>query len=216
MNTELLSCKSLTTGLLIPARQFQQAELNKLYASVTEQYPFQALQHLPDGIRMANPENDIIIQGGMPPNPGRLQINDNNIFHFNPAKERALHLFEMVTEHLGIQQFLTFGVKLNAFLPTDGPTATEVIESSALSSFRPVLDSLGTGRQGAGFRVVLNNSGVFDLKVEPFFADLSQIFVELDVQYTEPLNGLDAVEAQMNRAYDFFDGNVREMLGKMG
>jgi hypothetical protein len=215
LNVELLNCRRLTTGVLFPARQFSPGELNRLYATVTDRYPFQTLQHLPDGIRMANPDNDCVVQGGQIPQPGRIQVNDNNIFHFEPAKERTLDLFDIVCTHLNIQQFLTFGVKLTAFLPSEGETAAEVLENSVFAGFRSQLALLGEGRQGTGFRVVLRSDGAYDLRIEPFFTDLSQLYVELDVQYPEPFSGLIPVEERMNRAYRFLNEDVRELLRQL-
>ncbi len=215
LNTELLSCRRLTTGLMFPARQFQPGELNRLYAQVTEQYPYQTLQHLPDGVRMANPENDCIIQGGQIPNPGRIQINENDFFHFEAAKQKVLQVFRIVCDELSVQQFLAFGVKLTAFLPTQDRSSAEIIENSALGGFKPLLDELGTGRQGTGLRVVLHNDGVFDLRIEPFFGDLSNLYIELDLQQPEPFNNLDSLDARMSRAYKFLNEDIRTMLGHM-
>jgi len=215
LNTQLLNCRRLTTGMLFPTRQFQPGELNRLYATVTEHYPFQSLQHLPDGVRMANNDNDCIIQGGAAPQPGRVQVNENNIFHFEPAKQRALELFEIVCRELNIHQFLTFGVKLTAFLPTDGPNSAEILENSAFAGFRGALDALGPGRQGTGLRVVLNNNGAYDLRIEPFFTDLSQLYVELDVQHHEPFSGILSVEEKMNGAYRFLTEEVRDVLEQL-
>lgn len=216
MNTDLLNCQRMTAGVLFPTRQFQPSELNRLYATVTEHHPYQSLQHLPDGVRMANPDGDCIVQGGQIPNPGRLQVNENNIFHFEPAKEKALDLFDIVSQNLKIKQYLTFGVKLTAFLPVEGPTASQIIENSAFASFRPVLDILGTGRVGCGLRVVIHNNGAHDLKIEPFFGDLTKLFIELDVQHHEPFAALPPLEEKMNSAFRFLNEDVRAMLSEMG
>jgi len=215
MDTSLLNCRRMTTGLLFPARQFQPGQLNRLYASVTDRYPYQTLQHLPDGVRMANPEDDCILQGGQPPNPGRLQVNENNIFHYEAAKEKALGVFQAVCTEMDIQQFLTFGVKLTAFLPVEGANAAQMLENSALAGLKPYLDRLGQGRQGTGLRVVIHNQGAFDLKIEPFFNDISQLYIEEDAQFPEPMAGLQAVEQKMDRAYRFLNEDVREFLAEL-
>ena len=51
MNLELLTCRRLTAGLIYPPLSVQPADLNRLYVIITERYPYQSLQHLPDGIR---------------------------------------------------------------------------------------------------------------------------------------------------------------------
>jgi hypothetical protein len=61
----------------------------------------------------------------------------------------------------------------------------------------------------------LRSDGAYDLRIEPFFTDLSQLYVELDVQYPEPFSGLIPVEERMNRAYRFLNEDVRELLRQL-
>ena len=209
MNPELLTCRRLTAGLLYPPIPLQSVDLNRLYAIVTERYPYQSLQHLPDGIRMANPDSDCFVQ------ETRIQLNEN-VMYFQASKEKCMDIFNLVTEKLGIQQFLTFGVKLTGFLPLDSPSdATEFIESRALAVNREQWDILGDGRQGTGLRIVLHQDGIHELKIEPFFGDTSQLFVELDVQHPQPFNGLGEVEGKMSAAYDFMFTNVKDFLASL-
>ncbi len=148
LNTQLLNCRRLTTGMLFPTRQFQPGELNRLYATVTEHYPFQSLQHLPDGVRMANNDNDCIIQGGAAPQPGRSGEREQH-FHFDRRSIGRLSFLRSSAE-LKLHQFLTSGLKLTDFLPTDGPNSAEILENSAFAGSGR-LDALGRGRRGPGW-----------------------------------------------------------------
>ncbi|MCC6483917.1 MAG: hypothetical protein IT209_03635 [Armatimonadetes bacterium] len=223
MNTELLNARRMTAGLLFPGRPFEASEMNRLYAAVTEQFPYQNLQHLPNGVRMYNPENDCIITMGSAPgqnNPGeagRLQINDANIFHFELTKEKTLQVFEMVSENLNIQQFLTFGVKLTSFMPVEDAGAAALLENSVFSAFKTQLNQLSGERKGCGMRLVTHsNNGAYDLRIEPFFSDLSQLYVELDVQFgANPISGVDPVETMMDSAYQFLNEDVRHLISQM-
>jgi len=209
MNPELLTCRRLTAGLLYPPLALQSVDLNRLYAMITERYPYQSLQHLPDGIRMANPDSDCFVQ------QTRIQINEN-VMYFQASKEKCLDIFRSVTEKLGVQQFLTFGIKLTAFLPMSKPdNAAEFLESDALAIKPDQWELLGPGRRGAGLRVVLHQNGVHELKIEPFFNDLTQLYVELDVQHPEPFSGLETVEPWMDSAYDFLFTNAKSFLGSL-
>ncbi len=204
MNSELLTCRKLTVGLVFQPYQLQQPQVNRIYADITERYPYQTLQHLPDGARMANPNGDFFIQ------TTRMQVNES-VDHFQSSKEKILDLFKITQEKLHIPQFVTFGIKLVAFLPVSGPfNAAQIIENSALSSIKDNLDLLGPGRQGAGLRFVLHQDGVHELKIEPFFGDLTQLYVELDVQHPNPFNELDLIELRMDAAYDYL---FREVSG---
>ncbi len=126
---------------------------------------------------MANPTGDFFIQAT------RMQVNDT-VDYFQSSKERAIDLFRLAQDKLNVPQFATFGIKLTAFLPLeDGPNAAQLIENSALASIKDNLELLGPGRQGVGLRCVLHQDGVHELKIEPFFGDLTQLYVELDVQH---------------------------------
>ena len=205
MKTELLTCRRLTAGVVYPPYQLQQQQVNRIYADITERYPFQTLQHLPDGARMANPAGDFFIQ------TTRMQINEN-VDYFQSSKEKTLDLFGMAQTRLNVPQFVTFGIKLTAFLPVEGATSAEVLENTALSSIKDYMEILGPGRKGAGLRFVLHQDGVHELKIEPFFNDLSQLYVELDVQHPSPFNDLETVEPRMDAAYDYLFREVQGFL----
>jgi len=204
MKTELMTCRRLTAGIVYPPYQLQPQQVNRIYAEISERYPFQTLQHLPDGARMANPAGDFFIQNT------RMQINENVEF-FQPSKEKSLDLFQMAQSKLCVPQFVTFGIKLTAFLQLeDDQDASTVIENSALAAVKDNMDILGPGRKGVGLRFVLHQDGVHELKIEPFFNDLSQLYVELDVQHPSPFNDLSLIEARMDAAYDYL---FREVAG---
>jgi len=206
MNPELLTLRRLTAGVLFPPRALQPVEVNRIYAAITERFPYQSLQHLPDGARMANPEGDCFIQHG------RIQINES-VMHFQATKEKCMELFEIVQDHLKIPQFMTFGIKLTAFLPmNEAPRAAQFVEEKMLTSLSDKLSLLGEGRQGIGIRIVLHREGIHELKVEPFFNDLSQVYVELDVQHPTPFNDILSVERKMDAAYDYLFGQIRDFL----
>ncbi len=206
MNPELIGCRRLTAGLIFPPIALQNVNLNRLYADITERFPYQNLQHLPDGIRMANQDSDCFVQ------QNRIQVNEN-VMHFQASKEKVMEIFKIAREWLGLQQFLTFGVKLTAFLPFDGPgEAAQFIEGKMLAVSAAQWDLLGAGRRGTGLRIVLHQAGIHELKIEPFFNDPSQLYIELDVQHPEPFTDLCDVEGKMDAAYHFVYGPVKQFL----
>jgi hypothetical protein len=204
MKSELLTCRKLTAGLVFQPYQLQHPQVNRIYADITERYPYQTLQHLPDGARMANPNGDFFIQ------TTRIQINEA-VDHFQSTKEKTLDMFNIAQDKLQIPQFITFGIKLVAFLPIDGPmNSAQALENTALGSIKNNLELLGPGRQGAGLRFVLHQDGVIELKIEPFFSDVQQLYVELDVQHPNPFNDLSIIESRIDAAYDYL---FREVSG---
>ncbi len=209
MNFELLTLRRLTVGLLYQPVALQTVDLNRLYALITENYAYQALQHLPDGVRMANADNDCFIQ------QSRIQLNEE-VMYFAASKEKCLDIFRVVTSKLGLNQFVNFGVKLTAFMPMDDENAaTKFIESRALAVRPEEWEILGAGRQGTGLRIVLHRDGVHELRIEPFFSDSSQLYVELDVQHPEPFTGLESLDGKMDAAYSFMFDNVKPFLNAL-
>jgi hypothetical protein len=192
--------------VVYPPYQLQQQQVNRIYADITERYPYQTLQHLPDGARMANPAGDFFIQ------TTRLQVNEN-VDYFQSTKAKAMELFGLAQAKLEIVQFMTFGVKLTAFLPMgEGADAAVVLENAALKSIKDNVELLGPGRKGVGLRFVLHQDGVHELKIEPFFSDTTQLYVELDVQHPNPFNDLSVVEPRMDAAYDYLFREVQGFL----
>lgn len=184
----------------------QQQQVNRIYADVTERYPYQTLQHLPDGARMANPAGDFFIQ------TTRFQVNEN-VDYFQSTKEKTVELFEIAQAKLSVPQFMTFGVKLTGFLPMEeGANAAEVLENTALGSIKDNMELLGPGRKGVGLRFVLHQDGVHELKIEPFFSDVNQLYVELDVQHPNPFNDIRQIEPKMDAAYDYLFREVQGFL----
>jgi hypothetical protein len=209
MNPELLTCRRMTAGLVYPPIGLQPVTVNRLYAEISERYPYQALSHLPDGARMANPQSDCFIQ------QTRVQVNEE-IVHFQTAKEKTLDIFNTIQEHLEIPQFLTFGVKLTAFASLDEPGAAVAFVEEQMLGVGERLDLLGEGRQGTGIRIVLHRDGVHELKIEPFFNDTTQLYVELDVQHPTPFLSLEGLEEKFDATYNYLFGEVVRFLGQFG
>ena len=206
MNPEIMTCQRFTAGIIYPPLQLQTVDLNRLYAAITERYDYQSLTHLSDGIRMANPNGDCFVQ------VGRVQVNEG-VVHFQSSKEKTLDIFRTVAEWLHVRQFMNFGIKLTAFLPLDRPgAASEFVESNLLAVTTDQWALLGPGRKGAGLRIVLHQNGVHDVRIEPFYNDTSQLYIELDVQHPEPFNSLDGLEEKMDAVYEYLFGNLKDFL----
>ena len=210
MNPELLTLRHFTAGIIYPPLQLQPVDLNRLYAAITERYPYGSFQHLPDGAQMTNPDGNCIIQ------QTRMQVNEA-VMHFPATQEKCMDLFRVIQDRLRVPQFLTFGVKLTAFVPLKAPPdGARFMEDNVLAGLKDRLGELGEGRQGAGLRVVLHRDGIHEVKIEPFYNDLSQVYVELDVQHPTPFNNLSDVEPKMTAAYDYLFGEIARFIGSFG
>lgn len=205
MNTELLACRRLTVGIVFPAFTLEHAHVNRIYADVTERFPYQQMQHLPDGGRMSNQAGDFFIQ------TTRMQVNEN-IDYFHSTKDKTLELFNIAQTRMNVPQFTNFGVKLTAVLPVEGKDAAAAIERSVFKSVRESLDKLGTDRKGVGIRIIIHKEGIHEIKIEPLFSDMSQIYIDLDIQYPQPFSDINSIEPKLGAAYDFLFGEIRSFI----
>lgn len=212
MNLDLMTCRRFTGGIVFPPIALQRNDLTRLYSEITERYDYSSFAFLPDGARMAHLEDELIIQ------PSRVQITETVPVHFNITKEKALDLYRRIAERLGIRQYLAFGTKLIAFQPADGPfSSATFIEKNVLKIDPAQLDLLGDGRRGTGMRANFHkDQAIYELRIEPFFMDLSQIYIELDAQFPQPFTDLSGLEPLMDKAYGYLFKEVREFLGAAG
>jgi len=61
-------------------------------------------------------------------------------------------------------------------------------------------------------RVLLVQDGLINLHIEPLFNDTSELYIDLDIQYSEPFIGLDSVGPKMDAAYEYLFGSVLGFL----
>ena len=96
------------------------------------------------------------------------------------------------------------------------PDATAFMEKRILAGLHDKLDLLGEGRQGTGLRIILHRDGIHEVRIEPFYNDLSQLYVEVDVQHPSPFANLSDVEGKMTAAYDYLFGEVARFIESFG
>jgi len=210
MNVDLLTVRRFTAGVIYPPITLTRNDLTFLFDWISQRFDYNTLSLLPDGARIAQGENEIYIQNA------RTQVNEAVATHFHMVKERATRIFETVMEQLRVTQFQVFGVKLIAFQPANG-SAAALLEDRLLAATPAQLAILGAGRRGTGFRLnFLKDNANYDLRIEPYFADLSQIFVELDVNYQVPMASLQEMGPRMDRVYEYLFGEVRQFLASLG
>ena len=61
----------------------------------------------------------------------------------------------------------------------------------------------------------MKREGIYELKIEPFFNDPSQLFIELDIQYIGDFNDLKQIEPKMDNAYNYLFGEIKDFLSSL-
>jgi len=154
---------------------------------------------------MSNATGDFFIQ------TTRMQVNEN-IDYFHATKDKTIDLFNIAQTRMNVPQFTNFGVKLTASLPAEGKDAAAAVERGIFKSVRSSLDKLSTDRKGIGMRVVIHKEGIHEIKIEPLFSDMTQIYIDLDVQYPQPFTEIKSIEPKLAAAYDFLFGEIRSFI----
>jgi hypothetical protein len=211
INADQMQGRRLTAGVLYPPADLPRTQLTKLYAAISEKYPeYQTFSALPDGAILAGTAGNCIIQAG------RLQLNED-FGVFQVTKEKFVDVMRVVTERLGISQFVQFGVKIAATAPMRSPMqAGQFLEEALLKLSGDQLDRLGTKRAGAGLRAFVERDGATcTLQIEPLFQDQSHVFLEVDAQYADPFTKLDDIEAKIQRVYDYVFTDVKGFIGEL-
>lgn len=198
----------MTAGLLYPPASIDRQALANFYAQASGVFEFTAFNLLPDGAQMAvapHPDADnLIIQ------PQRSQINMALGAPFEAVRQRAAAQFDAVRQFLRLGQFQAFGVKIMGAFALGEPGAA-YLEHRLVRQDAP-LDRLGLGRVGTGFRFNFQRDGVWDVRLEPLFRDVSQIFVEVDAQRTEPFSDLKVADAWMEEVERYCRREVVDFL----
>lgn len=198
----------MTAGILYNPVNTDRAMLANFYAQASEVFQFDTFNLMPNGGRMAvgpQPEaDDLIIE------PNRAQVNMNIVAPFEAVRQRAVAQFDAVRQLLRLNSYLAFGVKLVGSFALGEPGA-DFLENRLVRSDAP-LDRLGVGRVGTGFRFNFQRDGIWDVRLEPLFQDVSQIFVDIDAQRTEPFTDLAVADDWMAHVEQYTRREVSDFL----
>jgi hypothetical protein len=187
--------RRLTAGILYPPVHVDRQALTGFYAQASSTFEFSTFNLLPDGGRMAlgpaGNEDDLIIQ------PTRAQVNMNMGAPFEAVKQRAMAQFDAVRQFLRLGQFQAFGVKIIGSFSLGEPSP-KFLQNRLIRDDAP-LDRLGHGIVGTGFRFNFQRNGIWDVRLEPLLVDVSQIYVDVDAQKTEPFANLKEADDWMEQ-----------------
>ena len=195
----------MTAGILYPPAPVDRQSLANFYAQASSVFEFATFNLHNAGGRMAVAEDDLIIE------PNRAQVNMNlAAAPFEAVTQRAIAQFDAVRQAFNIKEFQAFGVKILASFPLGEPSAM-FMENRLIRPDAP-LDRLGLGRVGTGFRFNFQRDGVWDVRLEPFFRDVSQIYVEVDAQKTEGFTDLKEAAAWMENVERYCRREIVDFL----
>jgi hypothetical protein len=223
MNIPVINPSSATVGVLFPPTLIPSSDLTAIYTKiVNDDKTYTAFNLLAQGARIGRSDGSYIhIE------PNRLQVQDiiqdgsTPVTPFTIAKERIVRIFKIVFEKVHPQAFFVTGIKLVAQIDTNEQNGASKFLSNAVApmSKEKIEYHLGQTLTGIGLRLSSKKEqpwqSVHELRIEPFFRDLSKIYVELDVQIPGPSQNIDALESQIEHVATYLKTNVKEFMGTL-
>ena len=85
----------------------------------------------------------------------------------------------------------------------------------AFGALKNKLAVLGGGFKGIGMRILLHEEAVRQVKIEPFFGDLSSIYIEVDTQYPKPIKSLEEIDERVDECYNYIFDNIAAFLKEL-
>lgn len=193
-----------------PPGPFSRSHLALLYSKITERYNYPTFNQLPNGAVMLRPETQSHVQL----QELLVQVNDAIDVHFDATKAKVLEIFELISQQFQLDTFANLGVKVMVRWPVSGDRqASKFLEEKYLKISDASFDILGSGRDATGLRFHFNrSSSMYDLHIQPYLQDLSKLYIDVDIQYPGPFNGLEQVGPRIQAAYTYLFGEVQRFL----
>jgi hypothetical protein len=174
----------MIVGVVFPPIALDKNDLTNLYAQVCQRYDYGQFNLGNPGAQIVGPNGNVITVL-----PNMIQITESMGLTFNSSKEKAIDIirntfFKLVQQKIKPPIILGYGIKMVSRqpLPGDNRSAEEFVLKNlqiADSQFK----LLGQEQMMGGIRLHFRrDQKEYDIKIEPWLADRSKLWVELDVQ----------------------------------
>lgn len=211
MNPELL--RSIYFGMEIvypPLTSLDKQMLTELYGQVNQRYNYVSFTLLGNGAQFnENGGSFCRIMND------RIHLSEENLqADIQIYKEKAVDIIKTFQAKTKVPIFLMQSITLRALWPcgTD-QNASEMIQERFLKIGPEDIEKLERPFAGVGLR--LNSptqENVFDIKIEPWFRDLKQIFIELRGEFPQPIQTLDIAEKRIDQVYQYLFHQISRFI----
>jgi len=211
MNPELLRTIHVSMEIVYPPiNNLDKSILTSLYADISRRYEYDSFNLLPNGAQMTNNTGSLLRVSG-----DRISFQEDNLqADIQIYKEKFFDILEMMKKLVPMPAYLFQIVILRALWPqSPGENSRDYLMNRFFQFSPDDLGRLGRPVAGSGLRVNMPSSDeVFDLKIEPWFRDVSQMFVELRGEYPVPVNDLQVLQDRIDKVYTFLFQNVSSFV----
>ena len=219
MAIPVINPTDIVIGAVFPPTALDKNTLTRVYSNIVRRYSsYGSFSFLsPGGAKISQDGvSDVIIQ------QDKLQFVEHiEALAFQHVKEKSIEIFRIVLDQVKPQIFMVLGVKLISLIEfSEENGAVKFINANMLTSLKQehlnILDLqlLGTGLRFHWLKEDPSKSQ-YDLKIEPFFRNRKNLYVELDVQFTEPVTNIfDILEKRIALAADYMKNTVKDFLNE--
>ncbi len=196
--------------------RFVGSALQELYLKISERHQFEKFELIGDqGAKLSTEavRNCEILRD-------RIVLWEDVQRSFELVTKDFVDILEIVKGKFNMPILVGFSCVLRAFwpLPT-GMDASSFIRSKALNINDDQFRLLGITVAGTGLRVNCPDRAhnkIHDFKIEPFFRDPRDLFIELASSFLEPIQTVSICEQKMKECYEFLMNNIVNFVKSFG
>ncbi len=197
--------------------RFSGSALQELYLKISEHHQFEKFESIGDqGAKLSTEAiRDCQILRD------RIMLSENVIQRsFEIVTKDFADILGIVKEKFNIPVLVDFRCVLRALwpLPTE-MDASSFLRSQALNINDDQFRLLGVPVAGTGLRVNcpdLEHNKIHDFKIEPFFRDTKNLFIELASSFPEPIQTVPICDQRMQECYEFLMNKIVSFVKSFG
>lgn len=186
--------------------QMEKNQLTELYGSINQRYHYSNFALIQNGAVFS--EQDISVCQVL---RDRINFKEENLqANIQIYKEKAIDILKMTQTKFAIPVFVFQAVTLRGLWDCDPETnSADFIRDRFLKIEPQEVEMLERPLRGVGLRF---NSPkpeeTFDFKIEPWFRDLKNLFIELRGEFLHPINNLELAERRVEQTYDYLFNKI--------
>lgn len=196
--------------------RFSGSALQELYLKISERHQFEKFELIGDqGVKLSTEAvRDCEIRRD------RIILLENLQRSFELVTKDFIDILEIVKGKFSIPVLVDFRCTLRALwpLPTE-MDASSFLRSQALNINDDQFRLLGVPIAGTGLRVNcpdLAHNRIHDFKIEPFFRDTKNLFIELASSFPEPIQTVSICDQRMKECYEFLMNKIVSFVKSFG
>jgi hypothetical protein len=209
-----------TVNMLLQPPGAPKETINRIWSDVVKDYPYQSLQFEASGnggafVGEGGPEDVVIIQPPLIQVRALLKTSAQDVPQDVPSvANKIASIIKTTLHHLGGPPPLNLGVKIIYHAPAPGQVAAEFLRTEMIKGDEDLRALAGSVDYEASLKVLLKGTDTtYTLLIEPFQADPTYLFIDLDAQFPGAVD-VGRIEENVLSVDNFVTKQVRNFLDR--